>query len=238
MLQLPSDLRRPSDLVMPAGYRALIMGTAGLVAYWRFGEPSGTVVNDEVGSTDGTYVNTPTLGVTGAIAGDSDTAVLLTKAQSEYIRIADAAPLDLGNGPMSFEFWFKKATASLTADLILFEKGTQHPAMYLEITSGKLRFYSANVSQSVASTAGISDTIWHHAVGTVTTGGTWLLYLDGADVTVFVAAPGAQASTAIDLFIGASSNPDTQFDGSVDEFAVYNVVLTPAQVLAHYNAGI
>ena len=42
------------------------------IAWYRMGEPSGTNAADEIGSNDGTYVNTPTLDVTGALTGDSD----------------------------------------------------------------------------------------------------------------------------------------------------------------------
>jgi hypothetical protein len=41
-----------------------ILGTANLMAYWRFAEPSGTLAEDSSGNdVDGTYVNSPTLGV-------------------------------------------------------------------------------------------------------------------------------------------------------------------------------
>jgi hypothetical protein len=37
------------------------------VGYWRLGETSGTIANDETANNlDGTYVNAPTLGVAGA----------------------------------------------------------------------------------------------------------------------------------------------------------------------------
>ena len=43
--------------------------------YWRLGESAGATATDRAGSNNGTYGSGTTLGVTGALSGDSDTAV-------------------------------------------------------------------------------------------------------------------------------------------------------------------
>ena len=49
------------------------------------GESSGSTAYDEVAaSSNGTYYNTPTLGQTGAVSGDSNTSVNFAIASSEY----------------------------------------------------------------------------------------------------------------------------------------------------------
>jgi len=46
--------------------------------YWRLGESSGTVAADVSGhGLTGTYVGAPTLGAAGALAGDSDTGMMV-----------------------------------------------------------------------------------------------------------------------------------------------------------------
>jgi hypothetical protein len=40
-------------------------------AYWRLGESSGTTAVDQVGVYNGTYINSPTLGVDGIFAGNT-----------------------------------------------------------------------------------------------------------------------------------------------------------------------
>jgi hypothetical protein len=51
----------------------------GAVAYWRLGEASGTTAVDATGNGhDGTYVFSPTLGVTGLLINDVDTAATFT----------------------------------------------------------------------------------------------------------------------------------------------------------------
>lgn len=56
------------------GYAAVVWADAP-VGYWRLGEANGTTAVDEMGNGNGTYVNSPTLGDTGALDGDANTAV-------------------------------------------------------------------------------------------------------------------------------------------------------------------
>ncbi len=55
-------------------------------AWWRFGEATGTVARDELNVNHGTYVG-GTLGATGSVNGDSDTAVTLTAASNQYVNV-------------------------------------------------------------------------------------------------------------------------------------------------------
>jgi len=74
-----------------ADYDRLVLGD-GPIAYWRLGEPSGTNANDETANNrDGTYVNTPTLGVAGNLVGDSDTAVSFN-GSDETVTVTDSTP--------------------------------------------------------------------------------------------------------------------------------------------------
>src|SRR4051812_23104966 len=55
-------------------YTNAVTSSASLVSYWRLGESSGSGACDSWGSNAGTYTGGYTLGVTGAIAGESSTA--------------------------------------------------------------------------------------------------------------------------------------------------------------------
>jgi len=57
-----------------SGYAAAVR-TDNPVGYWRFGEANGITAVDEMGNGNGTYVNSPVLGATGALDGDANTAV-------------------------------------------------------------------------------------------------------------------------------------------------------------------
>ena len=63
-------------------YAQAVRTTAGLRAYWRLAETTGTSANDEsTNNLDGVYENTPTLGITGLLAGDRT----LTKTTREAV---------------------------------------------------------------------------------------------------------------------------------------------------------
>src|SRR5207245_2849368 len=56
------------------GYAGTVLNDNPL-GYWRLGEPGGTTLVDATSNhLDGSYSGTPTLGVTGALTGDPDTA--------------------------------------------------------------------------------------------------------------------------------------------------------------------
>ena len=53
-------------------YATLMTAVGNLVNWWRLGEASSALAADDAkGSNNGTYNNSPTVGVSGAIAGDA-----------------------------------------------------------------------------------------------------------------------------------------------------------------------
>ena len=79
------------------------------VAYWRLGESSGDTAKDEIGANDGAYLNSVTLGVPGAIATDTNTAVKFSSADGQKV---DVPWSDVLNPPQfTVEVW-----ARLTGD--------------------------------------------------------------------------------------------------------------------------
>ena len=92
------------------------------LAYWRLGEPSGTSAADASGNGNtGTYGGSPTLGATGALAGDTDTATSFDGV-NDNVSVPNNAALNL-NGSFSIEFWAKQTSFTNTTPGIL-NKGT------------------------------------------------------------------------------------------------------------------
>lgn len=92
---------------------------------------------------------------------------------------------------------------------------------------------------------------WQHVVVTWDGVSTGTMYINGVEAASNVAMaytanenpPGTgDPADAADLAIGsynrASGLGSNPFEGDVDDFAFYNVQLTPDQILAHYNAGV
>ena len=109
--------------------------------------------------------------------------------------------------------------------------------------------------QLMASPPRINDGAWHHVVWARDSSGANLLYVDG-NVAASIDDGGGSINNPMDIEVGGSfhsskvtaaaepvdthDNPlkDRSFlDGKMDELAIYDHVLSPEQVRAHYRAG-
>lgn len=224
----------PADIWTPArtDYRTGIMSHASLKAYYRMGELDGTVLYEESGlGIDGTYSATGiTYNVQGALTGDANTAVRFDGAV-DPASVADDASVDLGNTAFSIEFWFRRSSNFGAPQRTVLSKGA---------TSYRVRFSSSDLLQlqqsgtagNIVTTGAITDQEWHHCVITKATS-TSKIYIDGVDVTT-AGTDQTLADTASALDIGHEASAD-RFDGALDELAFYSAVLTPEEVLEHYN---
>lgn len=202
--------------------------------YWRLGEPSGTSAADSSGNTQtGEYKAGPTLGVTGALAGDANTAATFAKASKQFVTVPDSATLDLGD-VLSYEIWFKRASTGTLQTLI--DKGPNQLIVRF-LANNKILVRRNGVANICESTSTVTDTTtWHHLVVTKN-GATVKIWLDGVDVTGAV-TNSTLTNTAISLSIGASeAGAEEWWDGSLDEVAVYGTALSEARVKAHFAAA-
>lgn len=112
------------------------------------------------------------------------------------------------------------------------------------------RVYTGSGSSGQDVTSGVPYTVgeWQHVVATYDGTNTTMLYIDGkptatnSNVTFAANAnPTEDGTDPADLTIGsynkASGLGNNPFEGDVDEVAIYNGLLTPDQILAHYQAG-
>lgn len=217
-------------------YQDVIFGTTGLVAYWRLGEPSGTVAVDSKNGHNGSYSDTDwTQGQTGAV-GDDNTSYLAANKYNGAINVTDHDDLDLGD-IFSIEFWIKRTTTA-TFEYII-DKGASTYAIYID-SSNKIRLTSGGSSTTsiIESSTSLTDTTsWHHHVVTKD-GSTRKWYIDGSDVTT-LGTNSTLSSSAINLEIGSS----TYWSGAddcvsyLDEIALYKgYAMTSTDVSNHYAA--
>jgi hypothetical protein len=205
------------------------------VAYYRMDESSGQP-QDSSGTGNNTTATggTPTYSQVGALASDpTSTAILFSPTPSEeYFTAPDHATLDLAD-VFTIEAWLK-LTSSDAGNHCYLTKGTN--AYYMAINAQRLQLSKAFAVDMVASTITITDTTtWHHCVGTKN-GSTMALYVDGVDVTG-TPTNATCADNTETLSIGALPGFSLNFDGALDEIAVYPTALSAARVLAHYHAA-
>lgn len=225
-------------------------------AYYRLGELSGaTTAEDETGSHDGTYVNTPTLEVAGAIS-DGNTAVTFNGTDQ---RVLTTTLGTLGGSLLtsSWEWWVKSTSTANrtmwgtlnTGSTLILRVASNTDATTESSSTGdtyvQIRGQNGQSLRGEITTA-IYDGNWHHCVVVVENGtspSTFSFYVDGAAQSVSYAFQQTITGANFDFAptIGARNargTIDQFFPGSIDEFACYPTRLSAARVLAHYQAGI
>ena len=211
--------------------RDVVLGD-GPAGYWRFGEPSGTTALDSsANANNGTYTNGPTLGALGALAGDANTAVSMDGV-NDTTRVPDANSLDVGD-TFSAEGWIRRSSTAQSHTMMV--KGFQIVVMNAG-SGSQVWLRKPNVSTIARTNVGVPAGGYHHIVVTKNGAGPGAvkMYIDGQPVTVVdVSAVQVIQNTATELVFGAAGGNQANFD----EFALYDDVLTPAQVVGHYVAA-
>jgi MYXO-CTERM domain-containing protein len=150
-------------------------------------------------------------------------------------------------GSFSLEAWVKGAPTQ-EAGAPIFAKGIGTREQFaVDVVGNNFRFYVRNGANpdapSVLQTSVGPNNTWQHVVAVFDAAeGLMRVYVDGAQAPGAVPIPPA---TIIDnlheISVGArqsASGPyDFNFDGLIDEVAVYKYALTPEQIAAHYQSA-
>jgi RHS repeat-associated protein len=209
----------------------------GAGPYWRLGETSGSSFASSLGSYTGTWTGSPTLGVSGALNGDTNKAVTLN-GSSQYGTVSNASGLNKTNN-FTLELWIKRATNAASQAVIgkplTTTTKSENYAIWLD-TSNKIRFEVGNGSSSkTVTSAGAIDTNWHQVTATFASGAL-KLYVDGSLSANATATFTTTATNSSTLDVGRAST-STYYGGSLDEIALYGSALTATQITDHYNKG-
>lgn len=225
-------------------YRDTVLAD-GPLGYWRLNDVN-AVAADVTGNGDGSFVNGP-LGFTQGVAGPTHdtgaTGTLFVRANNGRARVPFRAALGLANGPLTLEAWVKLSGGANPANNQSIVAMFNSYAMNLQgsgVSFTLAFFYSQHAiiitSASVGKTVPV-DGNWHHVAATKN-GAVSKLYIDGQDASG-TDNDAVIANSGVGIGIG-SENADLNaddFDGSIAEVAIYGTALTPARILAHFNAA-
>ncbi len=240
--QLGNQALVASANVARVDYAGAVGATTGLLSQWRLGEASTSRAVDSKGSNTGDYVNGVTLGATGALAGDPNTAAQFDGV-NDYVQVLGSTGIPVGSSLRSVEMWFKTGSSN---QQILYSYGTagnaQEFGLWLDTGGAAMTAWGwgAGNDKSFPLPAAVNNGAWHQVVetynGTVIT-----LYIDG----IALPSQAATRATVMDFYgfgIGAvitpgDSNSGRYFTGYLDEVSLYTTVLTQSTVTNHYALG-
>ena len=209
-------------------------------AFWRLDETSGTGVADSAGGSHGVRSAGVTVGHTGALA-DENGAMGFDGLEGTIVSIPNTpalAALD-GSSAITLEAWIKPFTTSPPSRFGLFYSFFGKSASYLGTTntSGPLRPIAAlwiNGRQHFITLGpSLSAGSWYHLVATYD-GARMTLYVNGESVGQITGLSGPVSIGTQGVSLGGHPLPGYDFDGLVDDAAIYGYALTPAQVATHY----
>ena len=217
-------------------YATAVMGD-NPVAYWRLGEQMGATANDAVGSRDGSYIGSPAIRQFDIpLHEDIDTAVEF--GSGDYVETTITQPQPL---PLSVEAWVK--TTDTYGAIVNKYISSSYNGFQVFMNDGHLSGWYLSTSSHTTRTDGstdpdlqICDGQWHHTVTVFDETGT-THYVDG----IFAAHAGwtgtpLNSTETTPLRLGWYGGGN--FDGLLDEVAIYSYALSAEQVLAHYNAAV
>ncbi|MEQ9455507.1 MAG: LamG domain-containing protein [Phycisphaeraceae bacterium] len=235
-----------TGLVLAVGVTGGV-ASAGPIAHWSMDETAGApAAIDSVGGADAVAMvadggNLPVAGAVGVLGGawsfdGSNDAHLNAPPPTQ----SAFTTLGLANGGFSYSGWVNTTNAS-GADTIFSisdaAAGSEEAA--LRLVDGSLNFLGRHNGLDNVEIAGspVSNGEWRHVAVTSGPGGT-VIYLDGApdgnspfgvDIATFTTNDG-------NVSVNFGANNDNggglqwEYIGLIDEFTVYNSVLTPDQV--------
>jgi hypothetical protein len=196
----------------------------GAFAYWRFVETTGPVL-DSADSLNGTINGTVTRGVAGAI---------LSAPTDFAISVAGAGRIDLPVMTLpaicSVEAWVKTPLSSGFHVIWTNRNATvsTNPTFLLENGQPQFAMNGITVAPPVFR---IDDGLWHHVVAT--SSGTELsIYIDGV---FFKTQPAVTTASAAQPGVIGWDNFGGFATLTIDNLALYPIVLTATQVTNHYH---
>ncbi len=199
----------------------------GPVAFWRLGDAGGSTAVDATGNGyNGTYVGN----VTPDPNAPSKDGAAYFDGQGSYVTISDAAALNPSQ--FTIEAWVNSQNRPASSGQSIVNIGTY--TLYLD-GAGNVVFYGGSVYPLKAP---LPAGVWTYVAATLDSTNTERLYIDGVLAgSPIPGVPFRSNGQPIEIGSGAFSGSPT-WKGSIDEVALYDKVLTPAQVQAHYAQAV
>jgi len=205
--------------------------------YWKL-DDAGPPYVDSIGGNDATCSNCPTT-TTGIVGGAQD-----FDGSSNEVDIADDGTFDWGaDDSFSIEYWMNTTTCAGNKVTVGRDDGSLHWWTGGHGDSHSAGFQLRDSTRAgifIAGTTAVDDGLWHHIV-CVRNGNsdTNRIYIDGTEENSDTYDYAHDFASTTELNIGyITCGGHYNFDGKIDEVALYNKALTPSEIQEHYTNGL
>ena len=179
-------------------------------------------------------VHNPVISGTDKVVGSG--ALVLSPARSQYVQIPTFTS---GGGGLSFAYWIKQ-TGPTSGTIFDFGNRGAEDSISAVVAWGQYAFnYVGNNSRLHSEeVSAVKGNDWTHIAWTVGRRGDWVLYVNGASESTYSSVFSPPPVTRSYNYIGWSNrSANSQFDGAIDEFYMFQTALSPDQVLQLYDEG-
>lgn len=219
-----------------------------LVAYYNFQEDSGSKLYNRASGLDRRGYDQEALN--GTTKGGAEAHWTTTNGRwpgkgaiefdgsNDYIDCGNDSALNI-TGAITIEAWGKRDVNGVK-HVIASKAATVSPwdGWQLSLTTTNLfRFATTldDVWKSTYSTSTITDSNWHHYAATFD--GTTKVYIDGIDVTNTSQSGTVLGTNDNKMYIPGDAAHTNNFNGTIDEVAIYSSALSAEEIAQHYQMG-
>lgn len=222
-----------------AGYKSTVLAASPKL-YWRLDEASGSALDVSGNGNTGIYGSSVSRGVAGALVSDSDKAAALDGTSNSLIQSA-YAPFVAGSS-RTFMGW-AKGSGTLFGDINGGNSAEPVPVVECSVSGSTVTFATAT---------GTSTVTWPGVWPSNTQYVFWALtYNDSSKVAELFINGVSQGTKTLSAayannfgFVAGAYSPGPNggavgvFVGPLDEYAVFESILSSATILGIYNAGV
>lgn len=200
----------------------------GLTAYWAFEEGSGTRAEDSsLNNSTGTLTSGPTW-----VSGKNGKA-LFFDGVDDYVSIPNTSGVTPPNA-ITIATWVKATTTTATQSIIDDDNGGSIGYFLRINSSGKI--FGRITATTITGNTTLQPNTWYH-VALVYDGANVYVYLNGISDATPVARTGTITYSGSTKAIGKRPASGAQFNGTIDEFRMYDRGLTASEVYSLYKGS-
>ena len=216
--------------------RSAILASSPL-AYWRLGDSGKPPVaaSETSSKADGVYQDGSTYGEPGALTGDANRSVRFNGKGGQVI-VGNEQFFDGIGSEITVEAWVKVNAFDRAWNTII-AKGDSSWRLQRSANADSLAFDTDGLNPPyLPGTRAVNDGQWHYVVASYD-GRIKSLWIDG-QLDAWVAASGAIAQNDFPVVIGNNAQTGGRdWNGWIDEVAVYSHALTPTELATHHQAS-